>query len=414
MPYVILDPTGDYPAAMVEFLHRQGLPGIAVFTSEGQLWGFRHMAQGRLGHCFVDEYLLPEHASLEALAARMNADHPEPFEGIIPWDEMVTELGARLGEALGIAWNPPAVMHRFRNKFAMKQALRQHGGVRINASQVVSTEEEAVEFQRRLGKWPVVVKPTEGAGSKSVYFVEDEASLVRRAVEVFHAGDGQVLLEEWVGGQEYVVNGIVDAAGDLLATDIWRYDRREFHGVPNLYYQTFKVSTTEPSFWPLAGYAGEVVEALGLRRAPIHMEVKLDEDGPCLIEVGARFAGGNHPKLSSTLHGRSLFELAACHYMAALPVCLEDVDYARYDSLHVRIVSGVQDVEIPQVTALLGVEEVQALASFHGFAELRPPGSRLPVTTDLYGRTYVVYLMHQDPEQVERDVAAVRRHLRYV
>ncbi len=258
-----------------------------------------------------------------------------------------------------------------------------------------------------------MVKPTEGAGTRAVFLTYSIQELLERCRQVAGAGEGEVLLEEYVGGVEHVVNGIVDARGDLLVTDVWRYDKREFFGVPNLYWQTYKLGSYEPDFWPAAEYAGKVVEALGLRRAPIHMEVKIDGRGPSLIEVGARFAGGRHPFLSSMLHGRSMFELAACHYLASFPADPGDVHYDRYDRTHVRIVSGVQDEPIPRISGLAGTELVERLPSFHGFAELKPPGAPLPRTTDLYTRSFVVYLVHPDPDQVEHDVALVRRHLRY-
>ncbi len=63
---------------------------------------------------------------------------------------------------------------------------------------------------------------------------------------------GEVLVEEFVGGQEYAVNGMVDRKHDFLITDVWRYDKRESHGIPNLYYQSIKVNTWKsPSgSWP--------------------------------------------------------------------------------------------------------------------------------------------------------------------
>lgn len=413
MPYVILNPGDEYPAYMVEFLDRLGRKGIAVFTDEHKLAIWRHMFEARLGPCMVDEYLIPEWDGLEGLAQRMREDWPEPLEGIIPWEEKTIEIGAALGELLDVDWNPQEVIHRFRNKHAMKSWLRENGSMRINAGRVVRTPEEAIEFQRDVGEWPIVVKPTEGAGSKGVFFVHDDDELVERCVEVFHGGDGEVLLEEFVDGLEYVVNGIVDADRQMLVTDVWVYDKRESHGIPNLYHQTLRVPSTAPEFWPLAEYAAEVVECLGVRRSPIHMELKLDAEGPCLIEVGARFAGGNQPLLSSALHERSLFELAACHYLAELPLSPDDVDYEKYDGKDARIVSGVQPYEIPAISAVHGIEEVEELPSFFMFGNVRPIGSHLPVTQDLYTRSYEVYLVHEDPHQVEEDAEEVRRLLQY-
>jgi predicted ATP-grasp superfamily ATP-dependent carboligase len=414
MLYVILDPVADYASYIVEFLDRHDLKAIAVFTDEGKYWGYHHVFEPEIGHCFVDEYLIPQWPDLGALGAQILADWPDQIEGIIPWGELTIEIGAALGEHLGVDWNPREVIHRFRNKYAMKAYLREHGHMRINASRVVTTEDEAVAFQHEVGRWPIVVKPTEGAGSKGVFFVHDEEQLVQGCVEVFHSGDGQVLLEEYVGGNELVVNGIVDAGKNMLVTDVWFYDKRESHGIPNLYYETVKVNTYDPVFWPLAHYAAEVVECLGVKRAPIHMELKIDEFGPCLIEVGARFAGGNQPLMASELHGRSLFELAACHYMDELSLHPDDVRYENYDRRQARIISGIQSYEIPSISAVYGLEEVEQLPSFFMFGNIRPVGSFLPVTRDLYGRSYEVYLIHEDAGQIAYDAEEVRRLLHYV
>jgi biotin carboxylase len=347
------------------------------------------------------------------VAERLAGDFPDGFLGIIPWDERSILDGAELGERLELGWNPRHVIERCRDKGVMKEHLRRVGGMRINAGAVVHNAAEAIEFQERIGSWPVVVKPTGGAGSMHVTFASDRGELLRGCQEVLESGAGEVLLEEYVGGSELAVNGMVDRDGDFLLTDLWLYDRRESHGVPNLYYETIKMSSTMPLFAELARYASAVIEGLELVRAPVHMEVKVDERGPCLIEVGARLPGGNQPMLASMLHGRSLFELAACHYLDELPLSPHDVDYERYDSLAARIVSGIQPVPLRPIRALHGLEEVERLPSYVGSGLLRRPGMHLAQTIDLNTKSYEVYLLHPDPEQVAHDAAAVRELLRY-
>ncbi len=413
MAYIVLDPVSNYCSAIIEFLGRYERQAIAIFTSEKYYHGFHHIFAESLGSYFIDEYLLAEFPSVEALANRIRIDWPEPLEGIVPWDEMTIEIGARVGEALGLDWNSPEVIHRFRNKWDMKSWLREQSSVRINASRLAGNEEEALEFQAQLGRWPIVVKPTEGAGSQNVYFVRDIEELILRGAEVFRRGGGQVLLEEYVGGDEFVVNGIVDAERRMLVTDVWFYDKRESHGIENLYYETIKVNTYDPVFWPLAKYAGQVVEDLGLRRAPVHVELKLDELGPCLIEVGARFAGGNQPMLASALHERSLFELAACHYMAELPLSIDDLSYEKYDRLQARIISGIQPKNLPHISGVHGIDEVQALPSFFDVGFIKPPGLPLPKTRDMDTKSYEIYLLHANPDQIAHDARQVRELLHY-
>lgn len=413
MSYVVIDPVGPYPRHLLGFLGgRLGKAAVAVFTSEARrrLWSDRWSRE--LGP-YVVEALPAVSLRGAAAAARAIVARHGPVEGVVPWDEETVLLGARLSEHLGLDWNTYRVMERCRDKAVMKAWLRRTGTVRINASAVVTDREGALRFLRRVGRWPLVVKPTAGSGSEHVTFPTDEATLLRDCERVRLAGSGRVLLEEYVGGEEMVVNGIVDAHSDLLVTDVWRYDRRTVDGVPNLYWLTHRVPTHDPVFGRVGAYAAAVVEALGLRRAPIHMEVKVDDRGPCLIEVGARFAGGNLPWLASRLHGRSLFELAACQYLSEAPLRADDLDLPRYDRIDARVVHGVQTHELPRIRAVHGVEVVEALPSFEAFGLLRHVGQVAPVTRDYDTAAWELSLVHERQEQVDADAEVARRVLRY-
>lgn len=416
MHYLLLDPVGDYAIRQKQFLDRLGLPAIAVFSNPMRQGGWHHKWVHKMGEHVVADYRVedPEDpASVAATAAEIERNHPGGFYGVVPWDELHVVLAGALSDALDLGWNSRRVLERFRDKYLMKDCLRRHGGVRINASRLARNAQEAMEFQEEVGRWPIVVKPSGGAGAMSVFFAESPAELLRYSQRVLEFGMGAVLLEEYIGGDEFAVNGLVDQHGDFMATDIWIYDKRDSHGERNLYYQSVKLSTHEPVFGALAQYAGEVVEAMGLRRSPIHMEVKVDDRGPCLIEVGARMAGGDQPVLASKLHHHSLFELAVCHYLEELPLSPTDVDYNHYDSYSARIVSGIQPVEIPRIREVHGVEAVESLPSFAGFGVLRLPGMRLPVTRDLDTKSWEVYLYHREADQVSLDAHRVRQLLQY-
>lgn len=412
--YVILNPGQDYAAYIVEFLNQYDFKGIAVFTEEGHYYTFHHLFGHVLGDSMVDEYLTTEFPDLQALAEEiLDTWREEEILGIIPWEEMTIELGAELGELLGLDWNSLEVIERFRNKYKLKSYLRHNSNARVNASRVVSTVEEALEFVERVGKWPIVIKPTEGAGSRGVFFVDKEEDLVHYGEEVFKLGQGEILLEEYVGGREYVVNGLTNGVGEVLITDVWYYDKRECNGIKNLYYETVKVDREDPVFEPLGYYAGDLIQSLGLRKCPFHMEIKIDEGGPCIIECGARFAGGNQPLLSSTLHEHSLFELAACHYIESLPFGYEDLHYDRYDRYQARIIKGVQAEELQFIQEIYGLEEAEALPSFFRFGFLCPLGTHLPKTTDIYTASYEIYLLHEDPDQIAEDAVKIRDLIRY-
>ncbi|MEO1084981.1 MAG: ATP-grasp domain-containing protein, partial [Acidobacteriota bacterium] len=402
MPYIILDPVGKYPSHLLRFLGGQlGRAAIAVFTSTGRYLLWRDNWQEKYGRYVVDTYLASKMTSA-AMAREIASRHPR-IEGVIPWDEETVLLGARLSDLLGLGWNSLEVLERCRDKAVMKDWLRRHTKARINASATVSDGEGAVAFQRQLNRWPIVVKPTAGSGSEAVYFPSSESELLRDCQRVLQTGRGEVLLEEYIGGVEMVINGVVDGKSDLLITDVWHYDRRTSHGIPNLFFQTYKVSTHSSIFATVSRYAAQIVETLGLRRCPIHMEVKVDDRGPCLIEVGARFPGGNLSLLASKLHGRSLLELAACHYLAEIPLSSRDLDYARYDHYEARVLHGVQSQRVSPIRRVVGDDAVRALPSFDEFGKLRPVGTSAPVTEDLETAAWELYLIHPDSDQIALD-----------
>ncbi len=412
MPYLILDPTDEYAAHEKRFLDRLGLEAVVLLSSARARGAWESRWRGELGAHVVAEYDVP-HDELDAFAAELRAAFPDGFFGIVPWDERHVLLAAELSDALDLGWNSRAVIERFRDKSVLKAWLRAHGTARVNRARVVSDAADALAFQEEVGAWPIVVKPSGGAGSMSVFFARDAGTLLDGCQRVLESGLGEVLLEEYVGGTEYAVNGIVAHDGGVLVTDIWRYDKRDRGERRNLYYETLKLGSREEPFEALGDYAAAILDTLGLRRSPFHMEVKVDDAGPCVIECGARFAGGNQTYLASRLHHHSLFELAVCHYLDDLDVGPADVDYAYYDAHGARILSGIQDVEIESISAVHGVDEVRALPSFAGLGMLRRVGMRAPLSRDVNTKAWEVYLFHADPEQVAEDARAARRLLRY-
>ena len=209
------------------------------------------------------------------------------------------QLGAALAEELGLGWNSRRVIERCRNKAVMKEHLRRTGRIRVNAGAVVRDAAQARAFQRRVGSWPIVVKPTGGAGSEHVFFARHEADLLRRCQQVLGAAPARCCSRS-----TSAASSTASTARSTAPATCWRptcgsTTGGASHGFDNLYFETTTVAASDPRFGQLADYAARVVEALGLRRAPIHLEVKVDAKGPCIIEIGARLAGGNLPVLAS-------------------------------------------------------------------------------------------------------------------
>ncbi|CAN0120218.1 unnamed protein product, partial [Discosporangium mesarthrocarpum] len=142
-----------------------------------------------------------------------------------------------------------------------------------------------------------VVKPLESAGSDDVYLCDSEEE-VRKAFAVI---DGKVnglggvnegaLVQEYLDGTEYVVDS-VSRDGVHRVCAIWEYDKRTVNGADFVYFGMKLNSASGEREKAIIDYALKVLDAMGVRYGPGHMEVKYTSTGPCLVEVGSRCHGG--------------------------------------------------------------------------------------------------------------------------
>src|SRR5260370_22301931 len=98
----------------------------------------------------------------------------------------------------------------------------------------------------------------------------------------------ELVMEEYIDGTEYFVNGQIDAEGDARTVAIFQYSRRPANGRHNIDFETSRVPYGTPLFDNLARYAEAVMEATGLRHSPFHLEIIVDDLVPCLIKATAR------------------------------------------------------------------------------------------------------------------------------
>ncbi|MDP9152391.1 MAG: ATP-grasp domain-containing protein [Myxococcota bacterium] len=342
--------------------------------------------------------------------------------GIVPFNEPTVLPASQLAEWLGLGWNKLETMHRFRDKHALKQFLREsRPQLRVNRSRLVASVDEAFPggahpYQR------YVLKPNDGWGNQSVGFFDE--STPHEVVASFVAKSGGLLVaEEYVAGTEYFVNGQLGAHGEVETVAVFRYGRVPANGRPNIDYETRRVRHAAPIFSVLERYAREVMGALGLVRSPFHMEIKVDERGPCLIEVAARLAGNGNAFACNALHGTGLdvFAAAAHGYVSASDYGPMGQDWDHYDSTRMVYVHGIA-TRAERIHTLEGVPEVERLASFAGWVKQpRADDLVVPTVSSLTAPWCVLLSSAADAGEVDcstdeialtEEVAAVRSLLR--
>jgi hypothetical protein len=333
------------------------------------------------------------------------------FDAIVAGSEWGVTYAESLALALGLPTNRADTLSARRNKFDMIDQLRAH---RLHAAQQarITSADEAHEWARNHGKWPVVVKPLLSAGSDGVVICYDHMDIDRAVHAALYRDNllggfnDSLVIQSYLEGPQYIVN-TVSENGMHRVTDAWHVDYRNVRGASNAMCSMTLLDPRAPKIAALFDYTKRAITALGIENGPAHSELRLTEAGPALIETGARLMGGMMD--------------APSYAVAELPTqasCFADQLVARYRNepaardtyerrrhfAKVFFVFG----EGGHVASTDGLHRLAKLPSFHAHYRPLEPGARVWRSSDSLFCGGVVYLIHDDPMQIRMDIAQFR------
>ncbi|MFG3362735.1 ATP-grasp domain-containing protein [Streptomyces griseofuscus] len=236
-------------------------------------------------HAVVD---LSDPAALLAGGRALVESHD--LAGMVTWDEWYLVPTARLARALGLPSPSVEVMRACRNKATARTLFARHG-VPSAASMRARTLLEAGLATMTLGL-PAVIKPAAFAGSIGVIRV-DEPEELPAAFAFASAGasrsreDTGVLVEEYLDGPEVSVE-CVTHRGVTTAVAV---TRKHLGPAPYFDETGHTVDAADPLLPQVAPVAAAAVKALGITDGVEHVELRLVDGRPRLIEVNARIGG---------------------------------------------------------------------------------------------------------------------------
>ena len=138
--------------------------------------------------------------------------------------------------------------------------------------------------------YPLIIKPTDNSGSRGVVLVHNKEELYDAiAYSTEESREGNIILEEYMVGPEVSVEVIV------------------LDGEPHILQITDKLTTGAPHFVEMGHsqpsrlsedvqneikiLAGKACKAVGIVNGPAHAEIIVTENGPKMVEIGARMGG---------------------------------------------------------------------------------------------------------------------------
>jgi len=223
--------------------------------------------------------------------------------------EQLQEPLALLRVRLGVAGMTPKQSHLFRDKAAMKSALRK-AGIPCARYRKIQSVHDAWAFIDEVG-FPIVLKPPTGAGCRATYRISNPGELVSALQEI---PVRPVLAEEFLTGAEYSMETFT-LHGVPRFYSFSRYYPSPLEVMQNSHIQwvvLFPHELEKELFQQAKDVGYAAIKALGLDTGMTHMEWFRRPDGSVAIgEIGARPPGAQFSDAIGLIHGVDIFHVWA-------------------------------------------------------------------------------------------------------
>jgi hypothetical protein len=308
-----------------------------------------------------------------------------PFDGVLAVGDGAALIAARCAERLGLRFHSSGAVNAANDKRRTRERFLGSG---LNAPDFRMAGENGVQF-------PCVLKPLRSSASRGVIRAdtpEEFATALARIRKI--SGEDQVLVEDFIPGREFALEGIVDA-GKLEALAI--FDKPDPLDGPFFEETIYMTPSREPASvqHAIREAAQDAVTALGLEFGPVHAEMRVNDRGVWMLEAAARPIGGLCSRVLRFENEMGLEELLLRHALG------EDVARARLASgAH-----GVMMIPIPAAgiySGVEGLEQARETADIEAVEITAKEGHRLEPLPE--GATYLGFLFARAPdaERVER------------
>jgi biotin carboxylase len=253
----------------------------------------------------ADRYRLAGSKNIDDIVAVAREWHAEErFDGVITFCESAVITVAAVAAALGLPGIGVQAAVCSRNKYLMRQAY-ELAGAPIPAYRLAPSLAEARAAADEFG-YPVVIKPTLGAGSHLVFRVDTPEELAERYAQaaeglqnLFWAnseadgidlGPRGLLIESFLDGREYLMEALAWDDEVYLGSIVDRITAEGQTFDDDVHHAPTSLSAENIAKVQQVVKAG--AHAQGLRRSAMHAEVRFHKGEPHLLEIAARVGGG--------------------------------------------------------------------------------------------------------------------------
>lgn len=262
------------------------LPAIKKAKEMGYYVGVVDYDPNAVGIKFADEFFNVSTIDIDKVAQTAKEFKPEGIMTLAT--DMPMRSVAQAAKDCGLVGISMDTAIKSTDKGEMIKAFEQNGVE--HPWYYIAYDEN--DFDKILDKvsFPCIMKPTDSSGSRGVVLVRNKEDLKNEySYTKNNSRGGAVIVEEYMVGSEVSVE--VMAVG----------------GTPHVLQVTDKLTTGAPHFVEMGhsqpsdlgdenvakikDLAIRAVKAVGIEDGPAHVEIMLTQDGPKMVELGARMGG---------------------------------------------------------------------------------------------------------------------------
>jgi biotin carboxylase len=287
-----------------------------------------------------------------------------PISAVLSVDDSACELAAHASAALGLAHNSPLAAEAARDKWLMRR-LMSAGGAPCPIFRPFLLSTDPVEIATQV-TYPCVLKPLRLSGSRGVIRADNTTEFVvaferlKRLLlfEGYKEQETHFLVEDFIPGFEVALEGIL-THGQLKVLTL--FDKPDPLDGP-FFEETIYVTPSrlsEQVQQDIARCVATAAASLGLREGPVHAELRVNEQGPWMLEIAGRSIGGLCSTILEFGSGICLEELILRHAIGEEISAIERDEHA----------AGVIMIPIPKggmLKAVHGIEEAEAVPLITG------------------------------------------------
>jgi biotin carboxylase len=365
------------------------------------------------------------HDDARSVDAMVRAWGDRPPDGILAVGDRPVVLAAEVARAFGLPGHPPAAAAVSRNKLLTRHALRA-AGLPTPWFEPVPIDADIAGLARRL-QYPAVVKPLALSGSRGVMRVDDAPgclAAIDRLRRLLQSPDVQVerdaahdqaLVEAFIPGVEYAVEGLLDR-GRLRVLAI--FDKPDPLDGPFFEETIYLTPSAAPDDMQarITDAVDAAARAMGLHHGPIHAECRVNRSGVYVLEIAARPIGG--------LCSRALrFERAGESRGLQASVSLEELllRYAIGEDVSAytreRTAAGVMMIPIPRRGIYRRTDGIEAARAVSGVEDVRittKPDARVVPLPEARSYLGFIFARAEAPAAVECALRASAARLEFV